>query len=65
MTKKLSSQKGVSKSGVQLFGRALACGYIPSPFSCGPAKYLRRRKAAIKARAEGRMELAALIEARA
>jgi hypothetical protein len=50
MTSQLSSQKGVSASGVRLFERALACGFQPSRTSCGPAQFLRARREAGKKR---------------
>jgi hypothetical protein len=46
MNHPIKSSKGVSASGVRLFNRALASGFVPSPTSCGPAKFLRLRKQA-------------------
>jgi len=40
----LKSSKGVSASGVRLLNRAMSAGYVPSPTSCGPAKFLRMRR---------------------
>ena len=44
MTPRLSSQNGVSSSGVRLLEKAEACGLRVTPTSCGPREYLRRRK---------------------
>jgi hypothetical protein len=46
MSPQIKSAKGVSRSGVRLFSRALALGFLPSRTSCGPANFLRRFKEA-------------------
>ena len=44
MNAPLKSSKGVSTSVLRLLEKAMACGFQPGKFSCGPRRWLNRLK---------------------